>query len=129
MRVVLVVVALALVSAGVVYAVTSAVGGSSTPSPATASQSGPWLGIDVTTSAYGGVMVVNVAPGSPAYWAGMEAGDVITQIDGRRILAPSDVASALAGMHAGQHVTIQFQGSGATYNAQVPLANRPAGYP
>lgn len=128
MRVVSVVAALALVSAGVVYAVTGAVGGSSAP-PAAANQSGPWLGIDVTTSPYGGVMVVNVAPGSPAYWAGMEAGDVITQIDGRRILAPSDVTSALAGMHPGQHVTIQFQGSGATYNAQVPLGNRPAGYP
>jgi S1-C subfamily serine protease len=74
-------------------------------------------------------MVTNVVPGSPAYWAGMEAGDVITRINGRQVVTPSDIRDVVAGLHPGQRVTVQFEGSGATYNAQIPLRNRPAGTP
>ncbi len=128
-RVASVVAALALVCAGAAYAVTSALSGSSSPAPAVANQPEAWLGIDVTNSPYGGVMVTNVVPGSPAYWAGMEAGDVITRINGRQVATPSDVRDVVAGLHPGQRVTVQFEGSGATYNAQIPLRNRPAGTP
>jgi len=121
--------ALALVAAGAAVAVSSALTGSSTPAPAVANQPEAWLGIDVTNSPYGGVMVTNVVPGSPAYWAGMEAGDVITKINGQQVATPSDLRNVIAGMHPGQHVVVRFQGSGTTYNAQIPLRNRPAGSP
>jgi S1-C subfamily serine protease len=74
-------------------------------------------------------MVTNVVPGSPAYWAGMEAGDVITQINGHPVASPSDLRDVIGGMHPGQRVTVRFEGSGTTYNAQIPLRNRPAGGP
>ena len=129
-RVASIVAALVLVFAGAAVAVTSALsGGSSSPAPAVANQPEAWLGIDVTSSPYGGVMVTNVVPGSPAYWAGMEAGDVITQMNGRPTASPSDIKDAIAGMHPGQSVTVRFQGSGATYNAKIALKNRPAGTP
>ncbi len=128
-RVASIVAALALVGAGGAFAVTSALSGSSSPPPAVANQPEAWLGIDVTNSPYGGVMVTNVVPGSPAYWAGMEAGDVITRINGRQVVTPSDVRDAIAGMRPGQRVTVRFEGSGTTYNAQIPLNKRPAGTP
>lgn len=131
-RITIVALAATLLLAGAAYAVTSAVGGSggSGGQPAaTASGSRAWLGIDVARSSFGGVMVVEIFPGSPAQAAGMEPGDVITQINGHPIFTPSDVTSALAGKHPGDPVQLQFQGSGTTYWARVPLASAPAGYP
>jgi PDZ domain len=130
-RIAIVAVGLTLVLAGAAYAVTSAVvgGGSGKPTPGVASQSGAWLGIDVASTAQGGVMVVDVFPGSPAQAAGMEPGDVITQINGHQILTPRDVRTAIASMHPGDQVQLQFQGSGTSYTAKVPLASPPAGYP
>ncbi|MBV8216866.1 MAG: PDZ domain-containing protein [Solirubrobacterales bacterium] len=129
-RVASLVAVLALVFVGAAFAVSSALsGGSSSAPPTVSNQPEAWLGIDVTSSPYGGVMVTNVVPGSPAYWAGMEAGDVITRINGRQITAPSDLRDVIAGEHPGQRVTVRFEGSGTTYNAQIPLKNRPAGGP
>jgi S1-C subfamily serine protease len=125
-RVAAVVAVLAVVFVGAAVAVSSALsgGGSSAP-PAVANQPEAWLGIDVTSSPYGGVMVTNVVPGSPAYWAGMEAGDVLTRINGRPVASPSDLRDVISGMQPGQRVTVQFEGSGTTYNAQIPLRSTP----
>ncbi|HUA02410.1 MAG TPA: PDZ domain-containing protein [Solirubrobacteraceae bacterium] len=129
-RVATVVAALVLVCAGAAVAVSSALsGGSSNPPAAVSNQPEAWLGIDVTASPYGGVMVTNVVPGSPAYWAGMEAGDVIMRINGHPVASPSDLKDVISGMHPGQRVTVRFEGSGTTYNAQIPLRNQPAGTP
>jgi PDZ domain len=129
-RIAVVAVAATLLLAGAAYAVTSAVvGGSGSQTPAVASGSGAWLGIDVASSSQGGVMVVDVFPGSPAQAAGMEPGDVITQINSHQILTPRDVRTAIAGLHPGVQVQLQFQGSGTSYTAKVPLASPPAGYP
>jgi S1-C subfamily serine protease len=129
-RIALAAVGLTLILAGAAYAVTSAVSGrSGGQTPTVASGSRAWLGIDVATTPQGGVMVVDVFPGSPAQAAGMEVGDVITQIDGRKIFAPSDVSAALSGKHPGDQVQLAFQGSGTSYTAKVPLASAPAGYP
>ena len=128
-RIALVAVAATLLLAGAAYAVTRAVGGSGGQTSAVASGSRAWLGIDVASTPQGGVMVVDVFPGSPAQAAGMEVGDVITQINGHRVFNPNDVSQALAGKHPGDQVQLQFQGSGTSYAAKVPLASRPAGYP
>jgi C-terminal processing protease CtpA/Prc len=129
-RIALVAIAATLLLAGAAYAVTSAVGGrSGSQTPAVASSSGAWLGIDVGSTQQGGVMVIDVFPGSPAQAAGMEPGDVITQINGHEILTPRDVRTAIAGLHSGDQVQLQFQGSGTSYTAKVPLASPPAGSP
>jgi len=129
-RIAVVAVAATLLLAGVAYAVTSAVvGGSGGQTPTVATGSGAWLGIDVASSPQGGVMVVDVFPGSPAQAAGMEPGDLITRIDSHQILTPRDVRAAIAGKHSGDQVQLQFQGSGTSYTAKVPLASPPAGYP
>ena len=74
-------------------------------------------------------MVVNVVPGSPADVAGLELGDVITQIGNRPVQVPSDLESALAGMHAGQQIEIQYERGPISSTTQATLRGRPANGP
>ena len=54
---------------------------------------------------------------------------MITQIDNQTVNSPKDITSALAGMHVGQSVEIQYQRGPFADAAQVTLAARPAGSP
>ncbi|HYB26433.1 MAG TPA: PDZ domain-containing protein [Solirubrobacteraceae bacterium] len=128
-RIVVLVGLLALVGAGTAYAVTSALTGSGGRNQAAASGYQPWIGIDLYNSPFGGPIVVSVAPGSPAQAAGMQPGDVISQVDGQPVATTSEFASAIAGKHPGDQVTIQLERGPATYVADVTLATRPVGYP
>jgi membrane-associated protease RseP (regulator of RpoE activity) len=86
-----------------------------------------WLGVDtIDLPTASGVTVVDVVPGSPADAAGLQPGDVITQIGGQAVQTPSDLQSALAGMRAGQRVEIQYQRGPSSYTTQATLAPRPA---
>jgi S1-C subfamily serine protease len=76
-----------------------------------------------------GVVVTSVVPGSPADAAGLQPGDVITQIDSQTVNSPDEVNSALAAMHAGQQVVIQYQRGPFANTAQVTLATQPNGSP
>ncbi len=132
----------ALLSAGIAYAAVSLVIGSGSQSPATAKSAPPWLGVDVggsfpllggnllSGSGLGvGVIVANVAPGSPAAAAGLEPGDVITQIGNHAVATPAEVTSAIAGLHAGDQVQIQYQRGLTAYTTAATLVARPAGSP
>jgi C-terminal processing protease CtpA/Prc len=132
-----------VLSAAAAYAVVSSLAGSADGTPAAgarssaaASSAHAWLGADTGSfpsgggvSAPAGALVTNVAPGSPADAAGLEPGDVITQIGNRAIATGGDVDAAISRMHAGQRVEIQYQRGPFTDSAQVTLAARPAGYP
>jgi S1-C subfamily serine protease len=89
-----------------------------------------WLGADTSDlPGVGGVVVVDVVPGSPADSAGLEPGDVITQIDGRPIRTSADVQAVLAGMKAGEAVEIQYQRGPISATAQATLTARPPNVP
>jgi hypothetical protein len=75
-----------------------------------------------------GVMVVNVIPGSPAAAAGIEPGDVITNVDNKPVTTPTQVNAAIARLHAGDRVQIQYVQSFTTYTTQATLT-RPPGSP
>jgi S1-C subfamily serine protease len=130
-----------LASAGVAYAAVSSlvgsdgVGSSGTgkvpvaSSPATHSAPA-WLGVETMNfPAASGAMVVDVVPGGPADLAGIQPGDVITQVGNRPVQAPTDVESALAGMHAGQRIKIQYEQGPTSYTTVATLRGRPAGGP
>jgi S1-C subfamily serine protease len=121
---------LTLLSAGATYAAVSALIGPGAGSPATASAAPGWLGVDTTSFPLGGgAMVVDVAPGSPAEAAGLQPGDVITQIDNRPVATQADVDSAIAGMHPGQQLEIGYARGPITYTTQATLAARSAANP
>jgi PDZ domain len=128
-RVVLVALSLAVLGAGAAYAVTSGGGGTAGERPAAASGSQPWLGVHVAGAPYGGALVVSVTPGSPAAAAGIEPGDVITQIDTQPIPTGSTFESAIAGMQPGDRVEIQLQRGPSAYTTVVTLAGRSASSP
>lgn len=134
---VLVVLAVLLV-AGVGFAAVSSLlssggGGSSRTGNAPVASSPPpttapaWLGVHTMNA--GGAMVAEVIPGSPADVAGLQLGDVITQIGNRPVQVPTDLESALAGMHAGQQVEIQYERGPISATTQATLRARPANGP
>lgn len=130
-----------LVVAGAAYGVSSLAGGSSHQPAAAAGH--PWLGIQTTSSPFAavgiqtiaggpfasGAIVTNVVAGSPAAAAGLVPGDLITAINNHQVTAPAGVESAIAGLHVGDRVTIQYAQGLISYTTRATLAARPPGYP
>jgi putative serine protease PepD len=84
----------------------------------------PYLG--VTTAPHrDGAEVQEIVPGSPADSAGLEPGDVITEVDGREVRDPDDVADAIKGLEPGDDIQIEAESSGVTQNFDVELEARP----
>src|SRR5215831_3011195 len=85
-----------------------------------------FLGIQVQGQGGGGLVVEGIVPGGPAEAAGLQAGDVITSIDGHAITTPSSLTSYLLTKKPGNTVTIGFMdGLGAGQTASVKLASGP----
>jgi putative serine protease PepD len=85
-----------------------------------ARSSQPWLGVELR-SASDGVVVASVASDGPADRAGLQPGDVIDSIGGRRTRSVDDVAQALANDRPGRKVAIELRGAG---SAEVTLGAR-----
>ena len=73
--------------------------------------------------------MTNVVPGGPADAAGIQPGDVITQIGNTPIASPSVIAFALANLHPGDSVQVQFQRGPFTNATQLTLGAQPGGHP
>src|SRR5262245_6723248 len=85
-----------------------------------------FLGIQAQGGDAGGVVVEGVVTGGPAESAGLEAGDLITSIDGRAVTTPSSLTSYLLTKKPGSTVTIGYTNSlGAGQTASVKLAAGP----
>ncbi|MCU1352971.1 MAG: protease family protein [Acidimicrobiales bacterium] len=68
-----------------------------------------------------GAYVQAVADGSPAADAGLEQGDVISEIDGRPITGSAAVRRAMATHAPGDHVMVTVERSGRRYSFDVKL--------
>jgi membrane-associated protease RseP (regulator of RpoE activity) len=89
-----------------------------------------WLGAQLTGWP-GGVLVAGVAAGSPAQAAGLHAGDLITAVEYRPVVAPVNVTAAVSALAPGQPLVIQYVRDHATHTTVAKLAPRPrsASYP
>jgi len=88
--------------------------------------SGVFLGV-ATQPATGnqqGAQVANVASGSPAAGAGIQAGDVITAVNGTAVSSPADLAQQVRSHQPGDQVTITYSRGGNSTDAQVQLGDR-----
>ena len=84
----------------------------------------PYLG--VTTAAHpDGAEIQSVRPGSPAEAAGLEAGEVITRVDGRPVQDPDDVAEAVSANDPGNRIEVEVSDGGGERTADVELGARP----
>jgi len=128
--------AVALV-AGAAYGAASLVAGSGSQTMPNSGGAPGYLGVQMASTPFSfpgqgsgfpfvnGVMVVNVSPGSPAAAAGLEPGDVLTNVDNHPVTNPAQVNSTLARHHAGDRVDIQYVASFTTYNTQATLTKPP----
>jgi S1-C subfamily serine protease len=134
--------ALLILAAAVVFGVTSVLAdsndtptpGGSPPRPAAAtpnsSSKRPWLGVDLAGISLGnGALIGDVIPSSPADNAGLQPGDVITRVNNQPINQPADLSAAIAHLHPGDQVQIEFVRGPSTYTTAVTLATTPPGYP
>ncbi|HET7051653.1 MAG TPA: PDZ domain-containing protein [Solirubrobacteraceae bacterium] len=104
-------VALATVAgAGVALGAAALAGGGRsgpTTSDAKVSAGRPWLGLQtVSQMGNSGATVLVVDAGGPAQRAGVQPGDVITQVDGQPITSPGILDAAIAGKQPGQQVQL-----------------------
>ncbi len=73
-----------------------------------------------------GMMVVGLAPGSPAEQAGLLPGDIILEVDGTQTGRARGLAAALAPERIGQTATLKLLRAGEVRLVSVPIAARPA---
>jgi len=70
-----------------------------------------------------GVLVAHVDPGTPAATAGIEVGDVIVEVQGKKIDAAPDVLSALADVGKGERAKIELVRDGKSRTLEATLAD------
>ncbi len=85
-----------------------------------------FLGVGLQDS-FNGVVIADVADGSPAAQAGLASGDVITALGDTSIDSAQALSSAIAAHEPGDHVTVTWTDSaGQSHSASVTLAAGPA---
>ncbi len=73
----------------------------------------------------GGEVRSNTLIGTPLYEAGVERGDRILRLDGRRIRSAEDLQIVLAAHRPGDEVEIEFEGRTGTRSARMTLYENP----
>jgi putative serine protease PepD len=84
-----------------------------------------YLGVSLS-DASDGAEVASVKSGSPADDAGLEAGDVITAVDGTSVSAADDVTSAINAKSPGDQITLTITRDGERSTLDVTLGTRPS---
>jgi len=96
----------------------------------------PWIGIGVYTvdssvaSMYNlpvdkGVLITEVASGSPAAKAGLKAGDIITKVEEKEIISVDELLTLVNTYKVGQTVEITFWRDSDQKTSSVTLAESP----
>jgi putative serine protease PepD len=94
-----------------------------------------WLGVKIdatgTTSptAPPGAVIGSVSTGGSAEDAGLQAGDVITEIDGQKVDDATDLSSYINTKAPGDKLALTVHRNGQTEQVDVTLKNRPAQVP
>ena len=70
----------------------------------------------------GGALVSAVQDGSPAAQAGVKAGDVVTEYDGKKLAQPGDLSRLVAATAVGRQVPLTVLREGKTVSLQVHVA-------
>jgi putative serine protease PepD len=72
-----------------------------------------------------GLYVNGVVPGGPAAEAGLQQGDIITEINGKPATDPNQLQALSITQRAGDTVTVTYERDGQSHNATITLGSRP----
>jgi putative serine protease PepD len=81
----------------------------------------PALGVSVTEAEGGGALVSTVTPNSAAAKAGLQQGDVITQVNGKAVNDSDDLVGIVQSGKVGDRLTVQFTRDGAQKTVTATL--------
>jgi putative serine protease PepD len=85
-----------------------------------------YLGLSTAPAQNGdGAQVAEATSGGPSADAGIQAGDVVTEVDGDRVQDPDDVAQAIEDNQPGDKVEVKVQRGGSEQTLEVTLGQRP----
>jgi serine protease DegQ len=105
-------------------------GGNGANSPVTSAavaEAERWLGVQLAPLAHGGVSIETVNQSGAGAYAGLEPGDVISQIDNHSIFSLGDAARAIDGLSPGDQALITVNRGSAIYSTSFPMPPRPGG--
>ncbi len=88
-----------------------------------------YVGVSLQANSAGGAQITSVASASPATQAGLQAGDVVTAIDGKTVTSTDQFIADIDNYLPGQTVTLTIDRHGQTKQIQVKLGTRPAQTP
>jgi serine protease Do len=76
----------------------------------------------------GGIVVAQVFANTPADKAGLQAGDVLTRIDGKSVRSTKALQTLVARLPLGKTVAMEFIRDGKTRTGEAPVEEQPASY-
>lgn len=88
-----------------------------------------YAGVDLQSSANGGAGIKDVVPGSPAAAGGVQAGDVVTAVNGHTVSTENQFIATIADYSPGDTVTLTVRRGGGTRTLHVKLGTQPANAP
>lgn len=80
-----------------------------------------WLGIQLNPRVRDAVLIQNIADPSPMREAGVQPGDRITGVNGKRVRHFGELVQALYMIPAGERVTLEIESAGRQFNVVVTL--------
>ncbi len=88
-----------------------------------------YLGLSTSPAQNGGAQVGQTTAGGPAEKAGIQPGDVVTEVDGDTVRDPADVAQAIDDNKPGDRVEVKVRRGGSEQTIEVTLGERPEQLP
>jgi putative serine protease PepD len=84
-----------------------------------------YVGVELNGNSMNGAQITSVQPNSPGQSAGLQAGDVITSVNGKTIHDTQGFIDTVDNYAPGQTITITVKRSGQTHNIHLKLGSRP----
>jgi putative serine protease PepD len=84
-----------------------------------------YLGVSIATG-QNGVQLNEVRSGTPASKAGLQSGDVVVRIDGRKVTNAAELSQAIDAKRPGAKVNLTYTRNGSTRTVTVTLGVRPS---
>lgn len=97
----------------------------------------PWMGVHIVDAATGarlgyanipekGVLIVRIAPGSPAAKAGLREGDVVINLGGVETVTVADLRSVVDQRKIGEQIDVTYNRNGKTQTTAIVLSDVPS---